>query len=131
MSVNKFSHQSEAKLVECDPRLQGLFREVVETYDCTILEGHRGQAQQDADFAVGVSKLKWPEGKHNGTPSLAVDAAPYPLDWKDLKRFYHFAGFVQAIALRRGLTIRWGGDWNGDHDFKDQNFNDLVHFELV
>jgi hypothetical protein len=25
---------------------------------------------------------------------LAVDVAPFPIDWHDLKRFYHFTGYV-------------------------------------
>jgi peptidoglycan L-alanyl-D-glutamate endopeptidase CwlK len=54
-----------------------------------------------------------------------------PLDWKDMKRFYYLAGIVKAVALARKVKIRWGGDWDGDHDFKDQTFNDLVHFELA
>lgn len=93
--------------------------------------------------------------------SLAVDAGPWPLDWdtrvlkplrgprpaevspdamvgqldekalKNLCRFYHFAGFVLATAARLGTPIRWGGDWDGDGDFMDQTFDDLVHFELL
>lgn len=38
-----------------------------------------------------------------------------------------------GTADQIGLTgrIRWGGDWDRDHDVKDQTFNDLVHFEVV
>jgi peptidoglycan L-alanyl-D-glutamate endopeptidase CwlK len=28
-------------------------------------------------------------------------------------------------------AIRWGGDWDSDDIFDDQNFDDLPHFELV
>ena len=41
-----------------------------------------------------------------------------------------FAGYVQGVAEQLGIKIRWGGDWDSDFDFKDQTFNDLVHFEL-
>jgi len=27
--------------------------------------------------------------------------------------------------------LRWGGDWDSDKVFDDQNFDDLPHFELV
>jgi hypothetical protein len=64
-------------------------------------------------------------------PSRAVDVAPYPIDWNDFKRFYHFAGIVRAVAHQRGVKIRWGGDWDSDFDFKDERFLDLPHFELV
>ena len=63
--------------------------------------------------------------------SRAIDITPFPLDWNDTKRFYHFAGLVQGIALGLQIKIRWGGDWDCDNDFKDNLFNDLPHFELM
>jgi hypothetical protein len=63
--------------------------------------------------------------------SRAVDVAPYPIDWNDTRRFDHFAGIVVGIAHRSGVKIRWGGNWDRDNDLNDQNFNDLVHFELI
>ena len=68
-----------AKLRTCDYRLQMLFEEVVKHYDCTILQGHRDKATQDAYFEAKKSKVKWPNSKHNSNPSLAVDVAPYPI----------------------------------------------------
>ncbi len=32
---------------------------------------------------------------------------------------------------KKGIKIRWEGDWNGNYDLKDQNFYDLPHFEAV
>ena len=77
-----------------------------------------------------ISTLSYPKSKHNRQPSLAADVIPYPVDWEDSKRFYHFAGFVEGIAAAKGIKIRWGGDWDGDRSFADQNFHDLPHFEL-
>lgn len=28
-------------------------------------------------------------------------------------------------------SVRYGGDWDSDKDIDDQNFRDLVHFELI
>lgn len=126
----KFSDKSKKILQTCHIDLQGLFNEVIRTYDCTILEGHRDEETQNIYHRQGKSKLSWPESAHNKNPSLAVDVAPYPIDWNDSVRFYHFAGFVLGIATKRGIKIRWGGDWNGNMDFKDQNFHDLPHIEL-
>ena len=125
-----FGRRSLHRLRTVDPRLQTLLTRVVQTYDCTILEGHRGEAAQNAAFDAGKSKLRWPNGNHNAYPSRAVDVAPYPVDWNNTKRFYHFAGFVQATALQLDIPIRWGGDWDRDYDLDDQRFNDLVHFEI-
>lgn len=122
---------SAARLSTCDPRLKALFEEVCAIIDCSILEGHRDREAQDAAFAAGRTKLKWPHGKHNRFPSWAVDAAPNPIDWQDRERFTLFAGFVLGMARARGLSLRWGGDWNGDFKVSDNRFDDLVHFELV
>jgi len=146
-----FGRSSTAQLSTCHVLLQRLFQRVVIDYDCTVLEGHRGQQAQDRAFAEGKSKLKYPNGKHNQYPSIAVDVAPYDVNlkgvnWKtsvldhgkldkeglaNLCRFYHFAGLVKGISLLMGIKIRWGGDWDGDNYFNDQTFNDLVHFEIV
>ena len=52
--------------------------------------------------------MQYPNSKHNKLPSKAVDVAPYPIDWNDPDRFYHFAGYVRGIAEGMGIKIRWG-----------------------
>ena len=126
-----FSESSEAKLVTCDPRLQTLFRRIVEKYDCIILTGHRGEDDQDRAFRTGHSRLQWPDSPHNKVPAMAVDVAPYPLNWNDHDGFLHFSGYVLGVAATLGVDLRWGGDWNRNHNLKDQTFMDLVHFELM
>jgi peptidoglycan L-alanyl-D-glutamate endopeptidase CwlK len=59
-----------------------------------------------------------------------VDVVPYPIDWKDRERMTYFAGFVMGIASQMDLKIRWGGDWNMNTELKDNNFDDLPHFEI-
>lgn len=125
-----FSGASAFRLSTCDWRLQQLFNEVVKTWDCTILEGFRDKAAQEAAFEAGKSKEHWPNGKHNHSPSLAVDAAPYPIDWSNSARFYYFAGYVLGIAENLAIPIRYGGDWDSDGNPRNQSFNDLVHYEL-
>ena len=134
----KFSQESFSKLSTCHIDLQTLFYDVIKNFDCTVLEGHRNQADQDKAFADGKSKLKWPDGKHNSSPSDAIDVSPYPVDWKDSKRFYYFAGYVIGIAQKlrdEGKithSIRWGGAWNGLDKLNQGNvLNDLVHFEII
>jgi peptidoglycan L-alanyl-D-glutamate endopeptidase CwlK len=99
--------------------------------DFTVVCGHRSEELQNKAFKEGRSKLEWPYSKHNRTPSLAVDIAPYPIDWNDKERFYFLAGVMKAMAYKHDIGIRWGGDWKGDNDFKNNSFNDLVHFELI
>lgn len=137
----RFSETSFSRLSTCDVELQALFFEVIKTFDCIVLEGHRGEEAQEIAFKNGKSKLHWPHGKHNSMPSQAVDVSPYDpelkVDWKDIQRFHFFAGFVLGIAQRlkdegkMTKSIRWGGDWDTDYQVKDEKFRDLPHFELV
>lgn len=126
----KFGKTSKKRLQTCDEKLQLLFNEVVKAFDCSILVGHRGEEDQNKAYREGNSQVKWPKGKHNKKPSSAVDVAPYPIDWEDRERFSYFAGFVKGVAWRLNTPIRWGGDWDGDTELSDNNFDDLVHFEL-
>ncbi len=127
----KFGEQSRARLATCHEDLQRLFGRVVEIVDCTVICGHRGEAEQAAAVAAGKSKKTFPSSLHNRAPALAVDVAPYPVNWSDTKGFIHFAGIVRGVAAALGIAVRWGGDWDGDFDLKDNTFNDLPHFELV
>jgi hypothetical protein len=111
--------------------LQLLFSEVIKEFDCTILEGHRGESRQNEMYRTGRSKAKYGESLHNINPSSAIDVAPYPIDWNDRERFTYFAGYVKGKAAALGIKIRWGGDWDGDWQVRDNNFDDLPHFELV
>ena len=126
----RFGKRSIGRLQTCDQKLQELFYEVVKHFDCSIIEGHRGEERQNKAYADGKSKVKYPNGKHNQNPSVAVDVAPYPIDWSDRDRFHYFGGFVLGVAKEMGMNIRWGGDWNQDTETKDNKFDDLVHFEI-
>lgn len=129
--MSRFSRRSASRLATCDARLIRLFEFVVVEFDCTILGGHRGRKLQDRLFDAGKSKVRFPNSRHNSTPSLAVDAAPYPVDWEDRERFVYFGGFVKGMATALEIPIRWGGDWDRDTRVKDNDFDDLVHFELI
>jgi peptidoglycan LD-endopeptidase CwlK len=129
-----FSVSSMNKLKTCHPDLQRLALEVVKQYDCTVVCGHRPEYEQNLAVAQGNSKVNYPNSTHNETPSTGIDLAPYiageGISW-DSRQCYYFAGYVLRTAEVLGIKIRWGGDWDGDRDIKDQSFNDLVHFELI
>lgn len=126
-----FSNLSLQRLVTCDERLQRLFMAVIREFDCSIVYGHRDEEAQNDAFEKGFSKKAWPDSKHNSLPSKAIDALPYPVNWKDEARIRYFAGFVMGIASQMGIKIRWGGDWDRDTDVHDQTFFDLGHFEVI
>lgn len=134
-----FSSSSKARYDTLHPDLQRICDEVLKFRDCTLVEGHRPKAKQDEYFASGASQVKWPNSKHNSTPSYAMDLAPY-IPGGDLfhgRQCLYFSGSVMLIAemlYERGEIshkLRWGGDWDCDIDVSDNRFNDLVHFELI
>ncbi len=126
-----FSASSKAKLATCDERLQRLFHAVIELVDITIVCGERGEKAQEAAFKGGFSKVKFPNSRHNSSPSLAVDWAPYPIDWQDRDRFLYVAGIIFGIAREMGIdNIRNGADWRRDGRAKGNHFDDLGHTEL-
>ena len=125
----EFSQKSKDRLGTCHPELQRLMNRVNSVWPCTIQYGRRTPQEQQELVKSGASKTL--NSRHVNDPSLAVDVTPDPLDWHDTPRFYYFGGFVLGVAKELGIRIRWGGDWDGDMQVKDQNFNDLVHFELI
>lgn len=127
------SDKSIAFLNTCDERLRRVVYEAIKLMNFAVIEGHRNQEEQHADFLKGASKLDWPDSPHNDTPSRAVHLVPYPLDWDDWKKFYYLGGLIVAVGDRLGIKVRWGGDWKGDQSMNetfDHPLNDLCHFEV-
>ncbi len=136
--MSQFSAISKFRLSTCHADLQTLFNEVIKYFDVTILEGYRGRQAQEQAFAEGKTKLHFPFGNHNKNPSMAVDAAPWPIpNWKEVSNFIFFGGKVMAIAAilyaegKMTHKLRYGADWNANDDVTDQSFVDAVHFELI
>jgi len=140
--MNEFSKVSLGRLKTCNPKLQKVFNKVITVIDCSILCGVRSKEDQNNMFDKGHSRCEWPDSKHNivspEESSWAVDAAPYyreapHIRWgkQSLYRWYFFGGIVITLANDMGISLRWGGDWDGDTYVKDQHFNDLPHFELI
>lgn len=130
----KFGKSSNQKLSTASIELQFIMRDALETgiMDFSITEGHRKKAEQNRYYATGKSKVQWPNGKHNSDPSEAVDAVPY-INGKSSYNKLHccvLAGIILTCAARRGIRLRWGGNWDMDGEpITDQDFQDLVHFE--
>ena len=152
--MSQYSKKSVDYLETCDTKLIELGYAVLKIHDHSVLEGFRAEAEQNEYYEQGLSQVKWPYGKHNTYPSKAVHFKPYPIDWdevllmdwiltgnnvdkerlekafREYAKLYFFAGIVKAKAIELGTTVRWGGDWDGDYDFNDQSFHDLLHWEI-
>lgn len=132
-----FGRSSRKKLETCDERLQRVANRAIAVMDFTMVWGHRGEAAQNDAFDRGTSKLKFPDSKHNGKPSLAFDVAPWvegDIPWSKVEYFYILAGVMLAAAKEECVELVWGGDWDGDGNIvrydSDEALNDLGHFQV-
>lgn len=123
-----FSAKSLAQLASCHPDLQAVCNELIKQYDFSVLAGRRGENEQNAAFQNGKSRVRYPHSAHNKTPSLAVDIAPYPIDWDNIYRFNEMITRFDTVAniLRSQGIISsefvYGGKWS--------NLQDWPHIEI-
>ena len=120
--MNNFGLKSLKRIKECHIDLQTIAYELIKVMDVTILCGHRNEIDQNNAFINGKSKLQWPQSKHNVLPSLAIDIAPYPIDWKNIDKFNEMCDHVERIAKDKGIKIRLGRDFS---------FKDYPHVEII
>ena len=134
-----FSPTSQARLDTCHPYIIKVFNAVVAVTDCTIIEGQRTVETQREYYRTGKSKInpddpeQLEKAMHVKSPSLAIDALPYPVDWQDKERIACYAGFVLGTAHQYGVRLRWGGNWDRDLTVLNATagFFDGPHFELI
>lgn len=140
----KFSKTSKKRLSTCHNDLQLIINTAISIskIDFGVAEGHRSIEKQQQYFNEGKSKIDGVtrKGKHNYSPSLAVDIYAYvngKASWNNEDLSY-LAGLIDAVAemLYKDAKIthklRWGGNWDMDGEILiDQSFDDRPHFELV
>ena len=145
----KFGKRSRSRLDTCHPDMIAICEEVIKVYDFSVLGGLRPLEKQQEYFETGRSKLdgvnKKSKHQDDGSgKSRAIDIMPYKKGTnafsgkeKDNRRFYYLAGLMKMAAEKLksegkiSHSLRWGGDWDSDDTYTDQNFDDLPHFELV
>jgi len=140
----KFGKTSKERLATCHSDIQLIMNESIKitNVDFGIAEGERSIEKQQQYFKEGKSKIDGvnKKGKHNYTPSLAVDIYPYfdnGAKW-DNEHLSYLSGIIHAVSemlfASEKIThkIRWGGNWDMDGVILiDQSFDDRPHFELV
>ena len=134
--IFKYGKHSERELETVHMSLGLIAREALAygIIDLGAFQGYRGMIEQNEYFKMGKSEAEWPNGKHNSKPSLALDIVPYVagrLSWNKLHCCVA-AGVILSAAVKLGIPIRWGGNWDCDGEpITDQDFQDLVHYELL
>lgn len=133
-----FGKASLEKLATCHPDIQKVMHEAIKHFDFSVLYGTRSVAEQQELFKKGRKLVndKWvkvgatvtnldgvnKKSKHNHSPSLAVDIAPYPINWNDIDGFKKLAVVVKKAAKTVGVDLQWGGNW--------KSFVDYPHYEI-
>lgn len=147
MSEKKFvlSNLSLSRLEGVHPSLLNVVKRAIEitTQDFLVVEGVRSKEQCYINYGKGrtveqclskgvpakyaqpkLAKVTWLNNplssKH--VTGKAVDLVPYPVDWKDLKKFKKISDAMQQAAKEMEVTLEWGGDWKKSKDYP--------HFEL-
>lgn len=127
------NNTSLIKLKTCDYRLILLAHEVDKRFPIQIICGERNEKDQEHAYQNGMSKLRFPNSKHNinkeqgRAKSHALDAVPDPdnnpatLNWNDIEAFELMCLTFEQVADELGVKIRLG------RDFK---FKDFPHIEL-
>lgn len=127
----KFSQRSLDNLKNVDPKLISICNELIKRIDFTVIEGYRTTERQQELYKKGFSKIDGitKKGKHNYSPSLAIDIIPYekghnPFDGskKSEAMFENLAKEFKQVAKELNIEVTWGGDWKG--------FRDLPHFQI-
>lgn len=125
-----FGKASLAARAKLHPSLQAIVDEAIKVIDFKILDATRGKAAQEKAYATGNSKARWTQSAHNYEPAVAMDLFPAPYDWNDTASFIKLSEVIMAIAAKRGVKLRWGGDWNMDGDKTTSDNWDKPHYEL-
>lgn len=118
----QFSVTSLQRLAKAHPDIQRVMRAAILDFDFSILESYRGPEDQLKAYQQGNSRATFGHSPHNFQPSLAVDCAPYPIDWKNIRAFQAMAQVINANALKLRVPLVWGGNWR---------MKDYPHFELL
>lgn len=112
----KYGKSSKNRLDTCHGLLKKVFNKAIEIFDISITEGHRPEERQNELFEKGLSKLRFPEGKHNSIPSMAVDAVPYS---SQNKRSVDYR--IELIKRMEELSGK------GLSDVEKQELNEILH----
>ena len=125
-----FGTKSRERRDTCEESLIQALDYTIQRIDCSVVWGHRGEAEQQRAFADRRSKLQWPLSNHNSLPSQAVDVIPWPTGYNSLPEFYELASYMFAGAAQIGVHLKWGGHWI-NYTGKGHNDRDWAHWEIA
>lgn len=116
------------------PELQAVAHYAIRTcpkqFTVTRTGGRRSAALQRTLFDKGASRKDGTakKSRHQSGDALDVVTTDGAIDWSSAAADVVHQHFELAAAAL-GVTLRWGGDWDGDGDKTDQRFHDGFHHE--
>ena len=131
----KLGKTSLARLQGVDETLVNVVKRAIEIseVDFTVLEGVRTLERQRELYAQGRTEpgkiVTWTM-KSRHIEGKAVDLVPYPLDWNDLEKFNKIKDAMFQAARELDVNLRWGADWDGDGNYRENGEYDSPHFEI-
>lgn len=156
MPKYKYSKRSIDLLEQVDESLAALFYDAADLINITILPSTVRTIEEQIQY-LKDKKTETLKSKH--LSGRAVDAAPYPIDFRgerelrevvkkaiesgkldtatfneilhNIQRWLYFKGILIGLAHGKGMKVRGGEDWDGDTLMGDQSFDDWPHIELV
>jgi len=146
-----FGTNSKKRLSTCHSDIQKVLNLAItrSKVDFGLSEGERSIERQQELYAIGrtvnvhkrtVTNVDGvvKKGKHNHSPSLAVDIYVWhdnPSTRKQINydeaHLSYVAGVIDSCAAELNIDITWGGNWDNDGIIKfDQGLNDMPHFQI-
>lgn len=160
MSI-KFSERSLSAMNGIHPKLREVLDHAATiasaSEDFMVLEGVRSREAMMVNYGKGrvaseltkfgipahyaqpsVAKVTWLADPFNSNHKLmpdgyghAVDLAPWPVDFKDIKRYVTLYTLIMGSAREVGVKLRSGMDWDGDGHLMERGETDLGHYEII
>lgn len=120
-------------------------------YPCnyTIFFGYKNEMYQNLSYEYGESKFKYPDSKHNRTPSLAIDIVFFKYDPLDYSNYIFTEDSIEKLKeigkigkrISKWLyikdkienEIKWGGDFDPPQyqHWEIDSFYDMYKKEMV
>lgn len=135
--THKFGGSSKERLDTVDRVLQEVMEYAISIshidFGIPRLGGKRTAEEQCKLFRQNLSKCDGVNKVSKHQSGLAIDVVAYVNGGYTYEKEYYYM-IYQAVMIAAKVckvSIRWGGDWDGDLNLRDQSFNDLCHFEVI
>jgi peptidoglycan LD-endopeptidase CwlK len=126
----KLSEASVRTMTGVHPDLIKVVRRAIEITEVDFKVGEGLRSKQRQRQLVNEGKSKTMNSRH--LTGHAVDLwalVDGKISWQQAP-YIKIAEAMKTAAKELGIKIRWGGDWDGDGNWKEEKFFDGPHFEL-